>query len=295
MTERYFPAFKSAIARLQTANGAIVGAGFLVAPGYVITCAHVVASAIGVASSTPEIPTNLVYLDFPLMAPGKRLTATVVCWRPQKTIAEAQLDPIEDIAGLALQGELPSGLQVPPLVTASALWDHPFRVFGFPKGCDEGIWADGVLREQQANGWLQIEALRVPGYKIEQGFSGAPVWDETLGGIVGMTVAATTAKETKIGFVIPSPQLALAWEQVQILSAPSPRFAPRLTRTQQLIRQSRAEELQSREEEFMAVHNQLNASLSDEERVKLRRRRQQLEQEMSRIAQELEDLGGGSD
>jgi hypothetical protein len=71
------------------------------------------------------------------------------------------------------------------LVTADDLWGHSFRALGFPAGYEQGVWASGVLRGRQADGWLQIEDTTETGYLIAPGFSGGPVWDDVLGGIVG--------------------------------------------------------------------------------------------------------------
>jgi len=78
------------------------------------------------------------------------------------------------------------------LVTADDLWGHTFRAFGFPSGYDEGVWASGQLLEKQAAGWVQIEDMKLTGYFIEPGFSGTPVWDEQVEGVVGMVVAVET-------------------------------------------------------------------------------------------------------
>src|SRR5206468_760493 len=43
-----------------------------------------------------------------------------------------------------------------------------------------------------------------PGYRLQPGFSGAPVWDSDWSGVVGMVVAAERDAVTKVGVVIPS-------------------------------------------------------------------------------------------
>ncbi|MER5617290.1 hypothetical protein [Streptomyces sp. NPDC002215] len=63
------------------------------------------------------------------------------------------------------------------------------RVFGFPVGRPDGVWHSGVLRGRQGNGWVQIDP-RSGGYRVSGGFSGSPVWDERLGGVVGMVAVA---------------------------------------------------------------------------------------------------------
>jgi len=100
-------------------------------------------------------------------------------------------------------------------------WNHPFQVFGFPSKRDEGIWASGVLRDCLANGWVQMEDIKAQGYAVQPGFSGAPVWDEKLQGVVGMAVAAEKKREdAKAAFMIPLAIMAQAWEELQPLIQP---------------------------------------------------------------------------
>ncbi len=75
------------------------------------------------------------------------------------------------------------------LVTANDLWGHSFRALGFPVGYEQGVWASGVLRGRQADGWLQIEDTKETGYLVALGFSGD---------VVGMIVAADTDNKAKI-------------------------------------------------------------------------------------------------
>jgi hypothetical protein len=97
--------FKASITRIFHTNGAVVGAGFLVSGQYVLTCAHVVTAALGISGNIIEAPTGSIDLDFPLVAPGQKIKAQVVFWRPVNPLAVG-----EDIAGLRLEGELPNDL-----------------------------------------------------------------------------------------------------------------------------------------------------------------------------------------
>ena len=192
--------FESAIVRVYASDGTFVGAGFLVTDRHVLTCAHVVASALGLSEDTPALPQAGLHLDFPLLAPDQVITAHVVHWQPAT-----------DVAGLELTSEPPPGASAIRLVTAGDLWGHPFRALGFLAGYEQGVWASGVLRGRQADGWLQIEDPKMTGYLIAPGFSGGPVWDDTLEGVVGMIVAADTSERVKTAFLIPADVLAQAW------------------------------------------------------------------------------------
>ncbi len=51
---------------------------------------------------------------------------------------------------------------------------------------------------------------------MQEGYSGTPVWDETLEGVVGMAVAAEKQRlDTKAAFIIPTNILMAAWPQLQ--------------------------------------------------------------------------------
>ena len=202
----YRQAFKAAIARIYHSNGAIVGAGFLVSDRHLLTCAHVVTAALGIAPETVEMPTTTLELDFPLIAPGQKVKAKVAFWQP---VNPTQVG--EDIAGLELEEALTEGQPV-RLLTVEELWNHPFQIFGFPSKRDEGIWASGVIRDRLANGWVQIEDIKAQGQAVQPGFSGSPIWDEVLQGVVGMAVAADKKRdETKTAFMIPTAILTKAW------------------------------------------------------------------------------------
>jgi hypothetical protein len=184
----------------------VVGAGFLVdGEQHIFTCAHVVTASLGLFEDTPDAPHDLISLDFPLIAPKKLLTAKIVYWQPR------QEDESGDIAVLQLQEKLPEEAEAPRFAQAEDFWEHPFRAFGFPAGQDDGVWATGRLLGAQATNWIMIEDVKTQGFAVMQGFSGAPVWDMQLRGVVGMVVASTT-NDTKTAFIIPLDVLGAAWE-----------------------------------------------------------------------------------
>ncbi|MFQ5793664.1 MAG: trypsin-like peptidase domain-containing protein [Candidatus Bipolaricaulia bacterium] len=196
----------ASIVRILAANGAIAGTGFLVAERQVLTCAHVVSQALGLSNDTSETLQAEVRLDFPLLVePSRVLTARVILWQPPRSDSEG------DIAGLELDGDPPVGAQPVRLVKADDLWEHSFRTFGFPTGHDDGVWTSGLMRGRQTAGWVQIEDVKETGYRVEPGFSGAPVWDEQLDGVAGMAVAAEGRPEVKAAFIIPTDMLVDAW------------------------------------------------------------------------------------
>src|SRR5260370_12800330 len=141
---------KSAIVRILSDAGKVVGAGFLANENTVLTCAHVVAQALGVSQAAAEMPSVGVEFDFTLVAPGNVFSARVVCWFPVQTGTlggATTADKSEDIAVLELSAKLPVGSKPVRLIELPDLWGHPFRAFGFPASHDTAAWASRLLRD----------------------------------------------------------------------------------------------------------------------------------------------------
>jgi hypothetical protein len=192
----------TAIVQVKDVTGKTVGAGFLVGDREILTCAHVVSAAIGTASNKAEIPASEVFLCFPFLATQDSYKAKIILWKPE-----------EDIAGLQLYESPPSDAKPVRLVIEDAanLWGHPFRTFGFPRGFDSGVWSAGILLgPTAAKNWVQIETGQEVGFRIQPGFSGSPVWDEALGGVIGMVVARA-APSGETAFIITTSQISPAW------------------------------------------------------------------------------------
>ncbi len=206
---------ESSVTRIYSKSGEVIGAGFLVSMKHIITCAHVVADALDIERETCEMPVAEISLDFPRVTPGHKLTAKVIFWRPIHPNPSTLEEFEEDIAILELRNLPPQAIRPVRLVTSKNLWGHPFRVLGFPQGQSNGVWASGLLREVIASGWVHLEDVKQPGYALQPGFSGAPVWDDELQGIAGMAVAADKERpEVKAAFIIPATQLAKAWHKL---------------------------------------------------------------------------------
>ena len=207
-----FNAHKTSIIRLFYQEQ-VVGIGFLVSEQYALTCAHVVAEALLIPSTIPTVPEGEIKVDFPLLNSTDKFSATVVCWHPESALNSEEA--MEDIAVLKLEN-LPPSAQPTHLILSENLSNNPFKVFGCPSGVPFGVWATGVLSEPNAKQWFQLEDTRVTGYAIKAGFSGSPVWDEQLQGVVGMVVAADRKRETaKVAFMIPTQILVTAWENLE--------------------------------------------------------------------------------
>jgi hypothetical protein len=194
-----------AVVRLHDEHGRVTGAGFLAGKREILTCAHVVTRTLGLPDGVRPPADAQVRLDFPLIAPKQIVTATVAVWHPPAA------DSNGDVAGLKLTGAPPAGARAARLLMADELWGHEFRTFGFPMGHDDGVWGSGRLLAHQATGWIQMEDVKQTGYRVELGFSGAPVWDDQLDGVVGITVAAERRPEVRTAYLIPAGVLVAAW------------------------------------------------------------------------------------
>ncbi|MEH2124320.1 trypsin-like peptidase domain-containing protein [Nostoc sp.] len=291
-TDNYIQTFRSAIARIFHANGAVVGVGFLVSGrtrNYILTCAHVVTSALSLPEDIVEAPSNDIYIDFPLIASGQQLKAKVVFWQP--VVSNASTSEPEDIAGLQIEGQLPKETQAIQLIRANNIWQHPFRIFGFPNRHNDGVWATGVLRDGQGKGWVQLEDSKVTGYRIEPGFSGAPIWDETLVGVVGMAVAAEMRREDiKTAFMIPADVLIEAWDEIDLSISPNAHIQNIPSRVQQLKIKTLQQRFDVLSSDYEVAYNQLNYTLSASDRNIIQRQIDSILQELERVESELNTI-----
>lgn len=199
-----FEAFKTSIARIYGSNGTVVGAGFLASGGCLLTCAHVVTVALAIPQNTADKPDTWVEVDFPLSPANPKCKARVVWWNPVCRDKRG-----EDIAILEPQETWPASIQPITLAPDQGEWESTIRMFGFPKDFDNGIWVTGKLRDRDAAGLVQMDAIAAAGDRsVEKGFSGAPVWHEATQTVVGMAVAAEKRREAvTAAYFIPSQTL----------------------------------------------------------------------------------------
>lgn len=198
------PILERAVVRLLTIGPTATpaGGGCLVSDNAIVTCAHVIRKILGLQLTDEGIPSGEVMLDFPLVAPNKLLRATVSLWLPE-----------QDLAGLVLADPIPEGAKPVRLTLSHTLWGHPFRAFGFPAKRPTGDWATGEVRSRQASGWIQVEGTHTAGYAIEPGFSGTPVWDDQLGGVIGLVTRTEQDAQVKAAFIIPSEAVRDSWPE----------------------------------------------------------------------------------
>ncbi len=195
-------AHENSIVRILSGSGLAAGTGFLISASHILTCAHVVVAAHGHPAQTTDMPAQELSLDFPLLDPGQICTARTILW-----------DATLDVAVLELQSAPSVEAQPAPLVQNQDLWEHSFRAFGFPRGYKNGIWASGRILGREATGWLHIEDTKETGYFVQPGFSGGTVWDENLGGVVALVVAADTSPGVRAAFALPVAKALAAWQE----------------------------------------------------------------------------------
>jgi hypothetical protein len=194
---------EGAVVRLYGPTGTVVGAGLYVAPGKVLTCAHVVTTALGLPTGTPPDAEAALQADLPLVTPHPVLSLRVAAWQPES-----------DLALLELTSVPPAGAVSRTLLSAGELWGHPFRAFGFPHYHRDGVWVSGRLLAATGQGWVQVEEVKQTGYFVAPGFSGAPVWDEELGGVGGILVATEVDPGVRAAFMIPAARIAQHWPRL---------------------------------------------------------------------------------
>ncbi|WDV50740.1 trypsin-like peptidase domain-containing protein [Streptomyces coeruleorubidus] len=191
----------SAVVRVRSADGAPVGSGFLLAPGTVATCAHVVAQALRTDARAESPPTSPVTVEFPLHRGSAAFETSVSAWLPLAA------DGTGDIALLRLP-EHAAVADTPPVPLAGAgdVWEHRFRILAFPASAEHGAWIGGRLLGAVGQGWISMEADGTA-HHISPGCSGAPVWDEELGAVIGMTVATDRGRTAATSYLIPAATL----------------------------------------------------------------------------------------
>ncbi|GAA0498341.1 trypsin-like peptidase domain-containing protein [Streptomyces olivaceiscleroticus] len=196
-------------------DGDIAGAGFLVAPDLAVTCAHVVSDALRTPHREPLPEDARVRVDLPLSGGGSA-EADVEHWLPYGD------DGTGDVAVLRLRAPV-RGARPLRMAEATSVWEHAARVAGFPATSPGGVWHMGRLRAGTAEGWVQFSQGDAHGTPIERGFSGAPVWDEELGAVVGMVVRSQLSGPRQ-SFLIPTGALLAAFPALAPVLRPASPF-----------------------------------------------------------------------
>lgn len=173
----------------------IIGGGIYLGDRLVITAAHVVTAFFRVSSDQPEPPAGEVSVQLPQVA------ETIWPGRVVSFSSPSSQAPVKDIALIELTSTPPPSVMAAPLIDTEQLNGHRCRIYGYPRGFDAGFWATGEVVGPIEGGLWQ---LQVQG--VGAGFSGSPVWDQTLDGVIGMLVSI--ARDQNAAFMIHAASLA---------------------------------------------------------------------------------------
>ena len=217
---------EKAVAAVVNADGVPVGVGALVGPRQVLTCAHVVNAALGLDPRTQPAPDVTVRIGFPLLDPARSgrtlqanrtiqanqtIRARVTRWLPPPR----QSVTGDDIAGLELSEPPPQGACPVRLLLNPPGLGQVFRLFGYPAGRPDGVWAQAVMRGQVGGGRWQLDADPDAAWRAQPGFSGGPVLDVCTGRVAGLLAVTGSARSgDRDGYAIGAQRLRLAWPDV---------------------------------------------------------------------------------
>jgi hypothetical protein len=207
---------EAAVVRLTgwAAGRPTAGLGVLVGCRAVVTCAHVVNTALGLGQRAQAWPGGVVQVEFPLLPGVPVRTARVVSWVPPP-LAGAAGEAGVDVAGLLLNEDAPAGA-VPARFAAVTAPGARLRVFGYPGSPPRatGAWVDLDVKGEVSGQLVQVESRSDQSIKAQPGYSGAPVWQEDAGVVVGLLHASAFADEPwRDAYLVPAGVVAAAWEE----------------------------------------------------------------------------------
>lgn len=146
----------------QVELGGVVGAGTVISRRVVVTSA----SVFGDVDDEAEV-------GLPLFDADLRLRATVSAHRPDGL----------DLLVLRLACPPPQRLARVPFRTADDHWGNGARIVGI--GESGVVNAEATLLGRRLDGWIQLKVAP----QLENGFLGGPVWDQAVGGVVGVAIS----------------------------------------------------------------------------------------------------------
>ncbi|WP_169734139.1 tetratricopeptide repeat protein [Hamadaea tsunoensis] len=187
----------------RSPGGPVVGAGFLVTRTHVVTCVHVV---------SPGAEPQPVWLEFQYADAHEPIEARVTAdgWHPEPPGPSLR----GDIAVLELLADAPPGAVPAPLRRSDDVVGHRAVALGYPLAHPvDAVPALVTLVGAAEAEWLALQSRDVVGQGIEEGFSGGPVWDEELEGVVAMTVRKDRPGKVdqRTAYAIPADVLAGYW------------------------------------------------------------------------------------
>ncbi|WP_017585963.1 nSTAND1 domain-containing NTPase [Nocardiopsis ganjiahuensis] len=211
----------SGVVRLSDQDGQPCGTGALVAPDLVLTCAHVVSDCLGTPRRDLVESGAGVMVDFPLAGQYARdlgpRVAQVERWIPVRA------DRTGDVALLRMREPVP-GTHPLPLADPEDMWEHRARTVGFTGGEPTALWFRGLLSGTTEEGWVQLSRADGQTAYAREGFSGGPVWDDELGAVIGLVVAAQAEREAQQVFVLRTGTLLRELPELETVLLPAAPF-----------------------------------------------------------------------
>ena len=207
------------IVRILGRDGHPAGIGALTGERHIVTCAHVVNAALGREVRAQVQPVDVVAVEFPLLIdpetadhPARR-QAVVQKWLPPPRLGAAG----DDFAGLVLDGQLPAGAAPARLATNVPPVGQTVRVFGYPgtPPRPDGSWVTTTVRGRVGGGRLQLDSGTDSALRVQPGFSGSPVFDDSTGRVVGLLASAAPGRaQERDSYAMDTDRLRLAWPEI---------------------------------------------------------------------------------
>jgi hypothetical protein len=338
-TENYFQTFRSALARIYNKNCKVVGADFLVNQYHLLTFrifgfpqghdlgvwandelldAQATHSIQIEAIKVPRYQIELGFSDSPVwdkslqgvvgmaVAAEKKRQGVKASFRMPTTVLNSELFDAQATRSIQIEAIKVPGYQIELGFSGSAVWDKSLQgVVGMAVPAEKkrkGVKAafrmpttllNSELLDAQATRSIQIEAIKVPGYQIELGFSGSPVWDKPLQEVVGMAVPAEKKRKgVKAAFRMP---ITVLVETGDFSNQAMQQKPINSSRSFNRVQEIKVRELEKRfailEIDYEAVYNQLNETLDAEFKNKIQLKLKRIEQEMNDVFGELKMVG----
>ncbi|MFH9083984.1 serine protease [Streptomyces sp. NPDC017673] len=202
------------IARIETPDGRVRGAGVLLAPERVLTAAHVV---------SPGHRYTVRLVGVPGLA---AVTATV---RPDEHVPQSEDtfgDRSGDLALLCLSAPLPAE-HITRLYRLAA--PHgPVSMYGFPRGDDGGRWHSATLVAARGrDSQVQLRPL-TPEELADDGFSGGGVVDHATDQVIGIVLSVDDGPGSAFSYMSPTETILSHLPQVAAWTDGAEAVDPRL-------------------------------------------------------------------
>lgn len=212
------------------------GAGVLVTTDHVLTCAHVVTDTAqdehgNTLHPRPAEPVFVLFQYVDDTRNNRELLADVVEW--------SGVDDGLDFAVLRLRPDserpVPSRARPAPLAAPVDVYGHAVGVCGYPSTGDdrEHPWHGRITHASDVE--FTLEADSELGFELERGFSGGPLWDRGLGGVIGIVAQRMKARRPdagvdpasiRVGTAVRIDAIAERWEGLpRLLGVTPPRLA----------------------------------------------------------------------